>query len=410
MEEEITKLIDGCLEYFKNNSYSGNRIQTYESLWRNGILPYMTKNYLTIYTPEVGQQFVESITCDKLEGCQYREKIRSIQVLDEFLTLRHIRTRRTIPVEHPLFGEIGEQMQKHIEHLQHLRRSMITIKRYRIYLNRFLVYLTKCEIKDVREISERYLLDFLSSSGTNNSHVITTLRVLFNFWFEKGITNNNLADSLEQCKSKKREKIPSFYSKEEVCEIEKAFDRASGFGKRNYAMFMLASRLGLRASDISGLKFSNIDWEVSEIHLRQQKTGNPLSLPLLTDVGNAIIDYLRYGRPNSESQNIFLAHRPPFKNATSLTVTTVISNAILKSGISIDGRHHGSHSLRHSLASRLLELETNIPVISEVLGHSSSQTTMIYLKIDISSLMKCAIPVSNVSNDFYTQKGGVFYE
>lgn len=173
---------------------------------------------------------------------------------------------------------------------------------------------------------------------------------------------------------------------------------------------MLASRLGLRASDIAYLRFSNIDWDKSEISLTQFKTSNPIKLPLLSDVGNAIIDYLQYGRFKSDSQQVFLSCRPPYIPATPSMVCGVIRGLIENSGITTDGRRHGPHSLRHSLVSNLLENTTPISVISGVLGHESSDTTMIYLRIDITSLKKCVLPIPSVSDDFYMQKGGAFYE
>jgi integrase len=410
MGQEITTLIDGCRRYLRKNSYSNDRIQTYESLWRNGIIPFMNEKGLTNYSLEVSQQFMDSIAQRGFINAHQRDRIRSVQVLDDFLDLGYVRKRRTIPVEHPLLGEIGMQMQKHIENLQSLRFSKITVNRNRVYLHRFLTHLGRCGVENVNEIQDQHVFGFLSSPETNNRHVISTLRVMFRFWHNQKITEKDLTGSLTFFKTRRREKIPSYYNKDEISRFEVTIDRTSGLGKRNYAILLLASRLGLRASDIVELKFSNIDWKNNEIRLCQYKTGIPIYLPLLSEVGNAIIDYLKYGRHNSDLQNIFLSQRPPYLAITATTIGAMVSRIIAKSGIEVAGRHHGSHSLRHSLASRLLEQEVTMPVISEILGHSTSQTTMAYLRIDMTSLMKCALPVSISSDDFYTQKGGLFYE
>lgn len=174
-------------------------------------------------------------------------------------------------------------------------------------------------------------------------------------------------------------------------------------------MLLLASRLGLRASDIASLRFSDIDWDKDTITLIMQKTGKVIELPLLADVGNAIIDYLQHGRPKSELQNVFLSSRAPYVAATSCMVCNAIRTIICDSGVDITNKHHGPHSLRHSLASAMLEEGTTIPVISETLGHRSTETTMTYLKIDMKSIVKCALPVPPVSDGFYMQKGGAFY-
>lgn len=370
----------------------------------------MKEKNLSLYTLSLGQEYVtDCIPCDNLRHDD-REKIRSIQVLDDYLNLGYIRKRTVVPVKHTLEGEIGLQMQKLINHLQSLRRSSVTIKDYELYLNRFLVSLNQSGVYTMNEISERHILEFLSTTENNKINVVSSLRVLFHFWFESHITDGNFEDILRSYKWVKHEKIPSFFTTDEVRAIEESVDKSSGVGRRNYAMLLLASRLGLRASDIANLQFSNIDWEKNEIKLTQYKTGHPITLPLLNDVGNAIIDYLKYGRFKSEAQNVFISSRAPYIPANTGIVCSAIREVISKSRVKTDGRHHGPHSLRHSLASCLLKNETPIHVISETLGHTKTDTTMTYLRIDLTSLLKCAITVPPVSDEFYTQKGGVFYE
>lgn len=134
-------------------------------------------------------------------------------------------------------------------------------------------------------------------------------------------------------------------------------------------------------------------------------------LPLLPDVGNALIDYLKYGRPESECPFVFLIGRPPYAQFhTSQVVTHVVQRAYRKAGIDIKGRRFGPHSLRHSLGFRMLEESTALPVISEVLGHQSTESTRYYLRIDLRSMRQCMLDVPLVPRGFYEQKGGIFYE
>ena len=141
-------------------------------------------------------------------------------------------------------------------------------------------------------------------------------------------------------------------------------------------MLLLASRLGLRASDIANLKISNIDWDKNEIKLSQYKTGKPVTLPLLNDVGNAIIDYLKYGRFKSESRNIFISSRAPYVPANNSIVCSAIREVVFQSTIDIDGRHHGPHSLRHILVSCLLKKEALIHVLYDALGPQKKDTKL----------------------------------
>lgn len=192
--------------------------------------------------------------------------------------------------------------------------------------------------------------------------------------------------------------------------MESAINKSRSIGKRNYAIFLLASRLGLRAGDICSLQFGHFNWERNAIFFQQNKTGEDLELPLLPIIGEAIIDYIRYGRPISSSKHVFISGIAPYGPISAANIFAVIDGIITKSKIETNGRPHGPHSLRHSLASQLLEQGTSLPVISDTLGHSSSESTMVYLSIDVKGLLECALDVPLVKDNFYTQKGGAFYE
>jgi integrase len=163
--------------------------------------------------------------------------------------------------------------------------------------------------------------------------------------------------------------------------------------------------------DVCKLKFEHIYWATSIIKFEQSKTGKTIILPLLPDVGNAIIDYLRFGRPQSEEQHVFLMERPPFEHfSSSGVVTHIVQRAYQKAGIKIDGKRYSAHSLRHSLTLRMLQKNTTLPVISEVLGHQNTESTRYYLRIDINFMKHCILDVPQIQSSFYEQKGGAFYE
>lgn len=410
MEEvKILELTERCIKYFQKQCYTRNRITVYKSLWRNGIISYMSQKGIESYSPSVGAEFVSTCHFHGTIRPQEREKIRSIQVLDDMLKLGYIRKRCFTPVFHALDGEVGAEMEKLITHLTNLRRSMVTIKDYRLYLSEFLMHLNERNVKHVSAITEKDILTFVSSHPTNKVNIVSALRVLFRFWREEHIVDDRFEELFDTYKTHKPERIPSYFTANEVMRIEQSVSRNSANGKRNYAMLLLASRLGLRASDIADLQFSDIDWDKNMITLTMQKTKKVIELPLLADVGNAIIDYLRHGRPKSDSQNVFLSGNAPYVAATKNMVCAAINEIILRSGVDTSGKHHGPHSLRHSLASAMLNGGSMMPVISESLGHRSTQTTLAYLKIDIRSLQKCALSVPEIADCFYMQRGGAFY-
>jgi len=188
--------------------------------------------------------------------------------------------------------------------------------------------------------------------------------------------------------------------------MQDAVDRSSPKGKRDYAILLLAARLGLRTSDVCGLKFREIDWEHNRISIIQEKTGEPLDLPLLPEVGEAVIDYIKYGRPVSVLPYIFLNVNSPYDRLNRSTLHSIVCQYMRRAGITFEKeRHHGPHALRHSLAALLLEKKTPLPVISEVLGHRNTESTRYYLRIDINSMKQCMLDVPSVDPHFYG-KGG----
>jgi integrase len=194
--------------------------------------------------------------------------------------------------------------------------------------------------------------------------------------------------------SNKFETIPSYYSTEEIREILICIDRDTVIGRRDYLVMLLAVQLGMRAGDIRQLKFNNIKWNLDAIEFIQEKTQNMLHLPLLENLKYALIDYLKNSRPESGSAYIFIRHRAPFIPFVTGNVFFGTINKYMKAaGISINHRKHGLHSMRHSLAGNLLKQNTPLPVITGVLGHESSNTTKLYLRIDIEQLRSVALEV-----------------
>ncbi len=146
------------------------------------------------------------------------------------------------------------------------------------------------------------------------------------------------------------------------------------------------------------------------IVLTQYKTKEKVELPLTPEVGAAIIDYIKHGRPQKDHSHIFLNGISPFEPVGSALINIVVRQAFRRAKVDTTTRKHGPHSLRHSLASLLLKEKVILPVITGILGHKNSESTKDYLRVDIENLKHCALDVPPVSISFYNQKGGAFYE
>lgn len=409
-QQTVKELMDGCVQYFEKQSYSPLRVDRYKLLWKTKLIPFMVEKSILHYSPSVGEEYISTNISGTLVTPYKRDIIRSITVLNEFQEKGTISKTRPRSIKGELSGQIGRLMEKFLQHLKSLRRNEITISDHRLYLSRFLFYLDSNQISTIEVVTESCLLGFVSTQTNNKIGIVSTIRFFFRFLFEERIIQFDLSAVLRHYKWIKKEKLPSVYTSKEVVQIESSIQRENATGKRDYAMTLLATRLGLRASDIAHLTFSNIDWKKSTISLSQFKTSRRIELPLLVEVGEAIIDYLKYGRKKSESPRFFLYTRAPFTAMTNGAVAGALGRTINASGVDTAGRKHGAHAMRHSLVSRFLENQETIPVISEALGHQSTSTTMSYLRIDVESLRKCALKVPLVDESFYEQKGGAFYE
>lgn len=405
--KEIHVLIRECTEHLHHLGYSDACITLHQKKWNEYLLPYLMEKGITNYSSDIGEEYLDSVL-PALTPFPKRVLVRSVRVLSVYLETATIPKRIVHLVEYTLLGEVGEAASAFLKELINRRRSELTIIKHRRTLSYFTLFLETKSKGKIVEIEDSDILFFISASS-NLKDRYGTMRQFCRFLYVHKYTSIDLEYIIAHNRFPKREKLPSIYNADEIKKIEESVDRSGPVGKRDYAMLLLASRLGLRASDICKLKFSNIDWDHNRIIFTQYKTGKPVELPLLIEVGESIINYLQYARPVSDLQEVFLSARPPYCSMCRYAVNSAISRVMRESGVDISQRKFGPHAMRHSLASRLLANGVSLPVISESLGHDNTLSTMEYLRVDVSSLSRCSLDVPPVASDFYEQKGGVFY-
>ena len=126
-----------------------------------------------------------------------------------------------------------------------------------------------------------------------------------------------------------------------------------------------------------------------------------MTLPLSEEVGSAIIDYIRHGRPDIDLPFVFIKAHAPYGELKATGLAANLADWMRAAGIDSTGRKHGPHALRHSLATNLLGANQPVPVISEILGHSTSESTMVYTRVSVDMLRQCALDVPFVKSSFY---------
>ena len=269
--------------------------------------------------------------------------------------------------------------------------------------SRFLGYLDEVGVEDLAALGVRDLSGFFVRQRGLRRKTIATMRSCLGdflaFLAAAGKTPRNLADRLPRQRHIRHESEPHLWTADEVRRVLAAIDRESATGKRDYAMILATARLGLRICDLRQLQLGDLDWRAKTITIVQQKTGRPLSLPLLDDVGWAIIDYIRGGRPETACSKVFLKHRHPFDTfGCASSVASRLSRHAARAGIQFGPNEVcGMHSLRGALAVAMIDNGTPIPVVSAVLGHASSDTTQAYyLRFDVERLRCCALDVEDL--------------
>lgn len=405
MSKSIKLLIEQCIDLMRELAYAESTIKEHCRRINQTVVSYMESHGLEAYNTDIGIKALQSMPHDD----KWQRYYRSIALLNSVITEGKI--SKTQPKKSwDLPGEIGDIAKQLLSLKQSERVSPHTIEVYQRIISQFITALHIKGVKNVSEITESHIVDFVSTTTNGKGQRLYIMKMFCQYLLNEGHVKYSLGSLLDSAKSPQREKIPTVYNQDEIALIEASIDRCGFGGCRMYAIFLLASRLGLRVSDIIRLRFSNIDWDKCTISIVQYKTKHEVVLPLLTDIGNAIIDYLQRERPESDDDHVFISMRLPYGGITRDAVWCGLQKVIQKSGVNITRRRHGIHAFRHSLASQLLSKDTPLPIISSTLGHASVATTSNYLKVDMKKLRSILLAPTLVPESFYMQKGGIFYE
>jgi site-specific recombinase XerD len=403
-----------ALEYLKNNLlYKYVTLRHYRGRWLP-VKEYMESHKIDSISPAVCKSFLISFYNGR-KHCELsvNEKLieKSISVLSEFMQMGVIQKKRKITY---LDGSIGTLMKDFLSFKQSRRLSRQTIEKIESHMSNFNFWLSANSIFDIGVIRQTHLISFIQSLDPNKIALIhDTLMDLggfFNYLYNREIITTDFTTFIPKDNYRNQSRLPSYYTEDEINQLLKSIDRGTSVGKRDYAILVLAACLGLRESDIARLKFENLHWDNSIIILKQYKTGKNINLPLLPAVGNAILDYIQYGRPKSNEHYIFLLVTSPYLPIKSSTIANLVCRRFINADLNTKEKRHGGHSLRHSLVKELLMNKQTLPVIMEVLGHKNLESIRHYIRIDTESLRHCALDVPVVDPLFYVQgKENSFY-
>lgn len=224
-------------------------------------------------------------------------------------------------------------------------------------------------------------------SGATAKTLTSGLRSLLRFLHVAGWVPVPLAQAVPSAAGWRLSSLPRPLEVEQVARLLESCDQATVVGRRDLAILCLLARLGVRAGEVAGLRLDDIDWRAGEVLVRG-KGSTTERLPLPHDVGEALVSYLRDGRPRVEFREVFVTAQAPRRPLSPGGVTQAVLYACKRAGI----EPVGAHRLRHTLASDLLAAGTPLAQIAPILRHASVATTAIYAKVDREALRALARP------------------
>jgi site-specific recombinase XerD len=269
--------------------------------------------------------------------------------------------------------------------IMHVRRTCATL----------LTFLASEGCHELAALRPEHVHRFLAAVGKRYSrvsmrHLCGELRAFLTYLHRRGILAIDLSLAVISPRVYKHEQCPRFLTRAEVDAVLAAIDRRTPSGKRSYAMLLLLATYGLRGMEVRSLRLDDIDWRNDRLRIANRKAGNSTDYPLAASVGEAILDYLKEGRPFSTHREVFLTAIAPIKPLTKPDpISYQVRKYLTRAGITI--AHPGTHSFRYSCAQRLLENGTPLKTIGDYLGHTHPDSTQRYIKIAIDQLREVAL-------------------
>lgn len=399
----LDRLVADALRELEKLGYSRRSLRRYRTVWEHLVRFAREMNLPDGYSEHLARRFVDAHRFQngehsKLNG-QWRRHIPFlVAVLGEFARDGRIERARieTSALQVPAaMKKWLSEYEHYARHRRHLRAS--TLRERMRTIRVFLDALGSRNVASLDQLQPADIAAFVASRTRmcprSMSRTVSDVRCFLRFLLLRGLLRQDLSQMLPTVRVPRDATIPSVWEPELVARLLQVVERSSPRGKRDYAILLLAARLGLRLGDIRALKLDDLKWESAAIEITQSKTGAPLCLPMTEEVGQALIDYLKSGRPPSAHREVFLRAQPPFTPfADEGHFYHIVKYWRELAGIRFRSKQHcGLHSLRHTLATQLLREQTPMHVISQILGHATTASTMIYAKADVESLRAAAL-------------------
>jgi integrase len=326
----------------------------------------------------------------------YRKFRQIAAIIREYIETGELGLKKILPHKEstllPVFEQLVDEFRN--SELQNKNKSAGTIEWITGIAVQFFEFAQR-KFEQPNDITLACVSDFLSVTAPTHprgmQHVTYCLRQILSFLNRNGYTLTNLSAAVPTIPKRNKRIMPAF-TEDEIRTMLSAFDRHTDIGKRDFAMAMLAASTGLRSCDITKMRLQDIDWNNAEINLTQSKTQVAITLPLETNAGNAVVDYILHGRPKTDLDRIFLTHREPYRPVGR----SLLGQRIVETCPAVAGPGKRAHSVRRYVATKLLAESVPAPKIREILGHTQKNSLRSYIRLETKGLAECALSFGGI--------------
>lgn len=375
------QLEEAVLCQLKEHGYMDSTLTIYRRIF-NRIHRFLSDSGKEFYLPETGKEFLESV---HVQAATYAEYACAVRRLDDYIRGQPYRCHHAgedLQVPECYAGILDGYVSK----CKEIGNRSRTVKAKEIAASRFLIFLweNECQELSCLDISlvSRALLTF------QNKDNYPRVRAFLAYLADTGITPTDLSGIVPSHRRKKI--LPTAYTVDEIAKAEQAIDSSTDTGCRDLAMILLATRMGLRAGDIAKLRLDEIDFSTGYLHIIQEKTLVPLTLQMPAEVSRAIQKHLD-NQTNYSDGYAFHSMSAPYGRVTPGIIRHAVNRYLITAGIDMSGRKHGTHALRSSMASSMVNDGASYETVRRILGHTDPDVIKHYARSDIANLRLCSI-------------------
>lgn len=378
--QDVAKLIKVLIQYMDENGYSASMKRDYVSFAKQ-LSNFMSQNGLQEYNESIGAAYLDDF-------CQNHEVSTAVKARLFVARMDGIHNSKGLVSHIKMVPPVilPEGLESLLDHYKRycLEKGLHpgSIWTYDRHCREFLRLLAEESVSN----GSGFTTSAVSAACLKlpSKSYFSPVRTFLRYLYDEGELERDYSAIIPRYK--KPQPMPSVYSVDEIRKIEMAIDRDSPSGKRNYAVVLLATRLGIRSGNIAMLSMDELDFQSETIRIIQQKTRVPLELPMLPAIRDALIDYIQNARRGSDSKYVFLSMYPPYSHLTATGIGDCIRDAIKAAGIESGNRKQGPHAMRASMASSMVNDNIPYEVVRRTLGHTGKNAIKSYAKLDVKQL------------------------